>query len=110
MRGIFPPSCQAHPDRRRLFLPLWYSFSDISLLFIKGAFVEIFLGRFSWEILVFACLTIGLAPFHPPHLWEKLNMLARGKLRRLIDWFDLFLHGAPWVLLTLKGIYALRNG
>lgn len=69
--------------------------------------MENFLDRFSWEILVFACLTIGLAPFHPPHLWEKLVMLSRGRLRRPIDWFDLLLHGAPWVLLILKAGYAV---
>lgn len=72
--------------------------------------MESFLGRFSWEILVLACLTIGLAPFHPPHIWEKLVMLSRGRLRRPIDWFDLFLHGTPWMLLLLKGMYALRPG
>jgi len=52
---------------------------------------------------------LGLAPFTPPHLWEKLQMLSRGELRRGIDIFDLILHGTPWVLLLLKGIYALKR-
>ena len=29
-------------------------------------------------------------------------MLIAGELIRPIDWFDLFAHGAPWVLLLLK--------
>ena len=46
---------------------------------------------------------LALAPFVPePHLWEKLKMLADGNLRRPIDIFDLFLHGAPLALLILK--------
>lgn len=47
-------------------------------------------------------LTIGLAPFTPPHVWEKLNMLFSGTLTRPIDIFDLVLHGTPWVLLLAK--------
>lgn len=53
-------------------------------------------------LLLVVCLTLGLAPFAPPHLWEKLSMLFRGELVRPIDWFDLLFHGAPWVLLGLK--------
>lgn len=54
-----------------------------------------------WMIIVF-CLTLGLAPFSPPHVLEKLNMLFKGDLVKLIDWFDLFFHGFPWLLLVLK--------
>jgi len=54
-------------------------------------------------LLILAALTLGLAPFVPePHIWEKLKMLVAGTLVRPIDIFDLFLHGAPWVLLWLK--------
>ena len=47
-------------------------------------------------------LTLGLAPFVPePHVWEKLKwVLAGAGGMRLIDWFDLLLHGSPWVLLA----------
>lgn len=62
------------------------------------------LDKLPWSVVVVACLTLGLAPFAPPHLWEKLQMLARGQLVRPIDWFDLFLHGAPWALLMAKVI------
>jgi hypothetical protein len=52
---------------------------------------------------VVAALTLGLAPFFPkPHVLEKLQMLFSGNLRRPIDWFDLFLHGLPWLLLVAK--------
>lgn len=53
-------------------------------------------------MVILLCLTIGLAPYNPPHVWEKLQMLTRGELVRPIDWFDLFMHGTPWILLILK--------
>ena len=53
-------------------------------------------------LIIMVCLTLGLAPFAPPHVWEKLTMLARGELVRPIDRFDLLFHGTPWVLLLLK--------
>lgn len=66
-----------------------------------------FLSKLPWGLLILACLTLGLAPFAPPHIWEKLQMLVKGRLVRPIDWFDLVLHGTPWVLLILKAIAAL---
>lgn len=62
-----------------------------------------------WSLAILLSLTLGLAPFTPPHLFEKLALLARGELSRAIDWFDLFLHGAPWVLLLAKGLVALAR-
>ena len=54
-------------------------------------------------------LFLGLAPFFPePHLVEKIRMLFAGELSRLIDIFDLFLHGTPWVLLVMKITAMLR--
>lgn len=48
-------------------------------------------------------LTLGLAPFTPePHVLEKLRMLAAGELTRPLDWFDLALHGLPWLVLLAK--------
>ncbi len=62
-----------------------------------------FLDNLPLGLLVIAALTLGLAPFVPePHVWQKLRMLANGDLHRPIDIFDLFLHGAPWVLLSMK--------
>ncbi|AWV88555.1 RND transporter [Bradymonas sediminis] len=56
----------------------------------------------SWTYVILACLTLGLAPFIPPHIFEKLGMLFDGQLARPIDIFDLFFHGAPWLLLLWK--------
>jgi len=67
------------------------------------------LAKMPWGILILACLTLGLAPFAPPHIWEKLQMLVKGELIRPIDWFDLVLHGTPWVLLVLKAIVSLTT-
>lgn len=60
-----------------------------------------------WNVLIIACLTLGLAPFAPPHVWEKLQMLLKGQLVRPLDWFDFVLHGTPWVLLMLKAVASL---
>ncbi len=63
-----------------------------------------------WALVLLLCATLGLAPFAPePHVWEKLKMLAAGELSRGIDWFDLALHGAPWLVLALKAARAARG-
>lgn len=61
-----------------------------------------------WALFVFLCLTLGLAPYNPPHLWEKLVMLFKGTLKRPMDWFDLLLHATPWVLLIFKWLITVR--
>ena len=48
------------------------------------AFAEI-LDKLPWSILIFLCLTLGLAPFFPPHLFEKIRMLLEGQPVRPID-------------------------
>ena len=69
------------------------------------------LDRLPWGLVIIACLTLGLAPFAPPHLFEKVAMLARGELKRPIDWFDMFMHGTPWLILMAKAAYwAARRG
>jgi hypothetical protein len=60
-----------------------------------------------WIYVVLACLTLGLAPFAPPHIVEKIGMLASGELTRPMDIFDLFFHAAPWLLLLAKAAAAL---
>jgi len=53
--------------------------------------------------LVFACATLGLAPFTPmPHLLEKMGMIVAGSPLKPIDYFDMAFHGLPWILLALK--------
>jgi hypothetical protein len=68
-----------------------------------------FLSQLPWGVVVIMCLTLGLAPFYPPHVWEKLQMLVRGELVRPIDWFDLVLHGTPWAALILKVVVSIKE-
>jgi len=50
---------------------------------------------------IFACLTLGLAPFFPePHIVGKVRwVLGGGHGMGGMDVFDLLLHGFPWALL-----------
>ena len=67
------------------------------------------LDQIPFPITILAALTLGLAPFTPePHIVEKLRMMFQGALVRPVDWFDLALHGAPFVLLALKLIRLAR--
>jgi len=54
-----------------------------------------------WRIIILLCLTLGLAPFFPePHIWGKLKWIAGGaEGMTATDWFDVLLHGAPFLLL-----------
>jgi len=65
------------------------------------------------KILIFliASLTLGLAPFTPePHIVGKLKWLLGGvEGMQAMDWFDLILHGMPWVLLLGSLIIAIKN-
>jgi hypothetical protein len=68
------------------------------------------LRNLGWPTAILLALTLGLAPFAPkPHFIEKIQMLFSGTLRRPIDIFDLFMHGAPWALLALKAFASLRD-
>lgn len=61
---------------------------------------------------VLLCLTLGLAPYTPePHLVGKLKWVAGGGAgMELLDWFDLFLHGSPFVLLVLVAAHHVVFG
>jgi hypothetical protein len=72
--------------------------------------MESLFARIPWSAVIFLCLTLGLAPYWPPHLFEKLFMLVKGRLVRPIDWFDLLLHSAPWLLLLLKAFFGEYSG
>ncbi len=54
-----------------------------------------------WRFVLVACLTLGLAPFSPePHLFGKIRWVIGGAVgMQPMDWFDLFFHGLPWLLL-----------
>lgn len=61
------------------------------------------LDRIPLQMIALPAALLALAPFVPePHLWQKLKMLAAGALVKPIDIFDLFLHGAPLLLLAIK--------
>ncbi len=60
--------------------------------------------QLNWGIVVVLCATLGLAPFTPPHIVEKISMLVNGDLIKPMDWFDLLFHGFPWIILFLKFI------
>lgn len=54
-----------------------------------------------WKLVILGCLTLGLAPFFPePHLLGKLKWISGGAVgMEAMDWFDVVLHGFPFVLL-----------
>ena len=68
-----------------------------------------FIESIPLPFLIVLSLFLGLAPFFPePHIVEKIRLLMSGELSKMIDIFDLFLHGTPWLLLLLKLTTMLR--
>lgn len=68
------------------------------------------LDHLPWSGLIIAALLLGTAPFGAqPHLFEKVGMLMSGTLSKPIDIFDLLMHGAPVILMVVKGIYELQK-
>ena len=66
--------------------------------------------KLPWSMIILFCLTLGLAPFFPiPHVWEKLKMFSSGTLVRPIDWFDLIMHTAQWILLLIKIVLTMKE-
>ena len=53
------------------------------------------------QLALVASLTIGLTPFFPePHIVGKIRWVMGGaKGMEMMDWFDLLMHGAPWIIL-----------
>jgi len=54
-----------------------------------------------WKLITVICLTLGLAPFLPePHIIGKLKWVFGGANgMQFMDWFDVVLHGFPFILL-----------
>ena len=42
-------------------------------------------------------------------MWEKLKMFSSGTLVRPIDWFDLIMPAAPWILLLIKIVLTMKG-
>ena len=55
----------------------------------------------NWKLVILLCLTLGLAPFFPePHIVGKLKWILGGASgMQAMDWFDVLLHGFPFILL-----------
>ncbi|MDX1758849.1 hypothetical protein GQ41_0393 [Arenibacter algicola] len=55
----------------------------------------------NWKIVLLLCLTLGLAPYFPePHILGKVKWILGGATgMKPMDWFDVLLHGFPFVLL-----------
>lgn len=53
------------------------------------------------RLILLLCFTLGLAPYFPePHLFGKIRWVAGGANgMKALDWFDLLLHGFPFLLL-----------
>ena len=62
----------------------------------------------NWKLFLIASLTLGLAPFNPPHILGKIQWILGGNAfsaengMKSQDWFDVLLHGLPWVLLLIS--------
>ncbi len=65
----------------------------------------------SWKTWGILCLTLGLAPFFPePHIWGKLKWIVGGaEGMALMDWFDVLLHGTPWIGLVYSLLARVRK-
>ena len=61
-----------------------------------------YLDRMPYTMLILVAVYMLLAPFTPPHVVEKLQMLKAGTLTKPIDIFDLLFHLAPSVVLLIK--------
>lgn len=64
-----------------------------------------------WRIIILLCLTLGLAPFFPePHIVGKVKWLSGGANGMTAkDYFDVLLHGFPFVLLIRLLITKFRK-
>lgn len=67
------------------------------------------LGNYKFAAL--ASLSLGLAPFSPePHIWGKIKWIAGGaRGMKGMDYFDVVLHGLPWLWLVIALLLTLRS-
>ncbi len=63
-------------------------------------------------LALIASLTLGLAPFTPePHLFGKIKwIMGGGEGMGLMDYWDLVMHGAPWLLFIFFAAKLLIGG
>jgi hypothetical protein len=59
---------------------------------------------------IITVLTVGLMPYTPPHIVGKVEWVLGGaKGMQPMDYFDLVLHGAPWVYLIIMLIVVITS-
>ncbi len=65
----------------------------------------------NWKLVILLCLTLGLAPFFPePHIVGKVKWIFGGANgMQAMDWFDVLLHGFPFILLIRIAILKLTS-
>jgi len=78
-------------------------------MILSGNLLKKLFSKLDFKTLLLVCLTLGLAPFNPPHFYEKTVMLFSGNLVKVIDIFDFFFHGTPWFLLTIKSVIIIKE-
>lgn len=63
------------------------------------------------RLIIILVLTLGLAPYSPePHLFGKIRWIKGGaEGMQPMDWFDLVLHGFPFVLLLVYLVLIVRK-
>ena len=63
------------------------------------------------RLIIILVLTLGLAPYSPePHLFGKIRWVKDGAVgMQPMDWFDLVLHGFPFVLLLVYLVLNVRK-
>ncbi len=63
------------------------------------------------RLIIILVLTLGLAPYSPePHLFGKIRWVKGGAVgMQPMDWFDLVLHGFPFVLLLVYLVLTVRK-
>lgn len=68
-------------------------------------------GKGNLKLAILLVLTLGLAPYTPePHIWGKIKWVMGGANgMQIMDYFDLVLHGTPWVYLIFELIKYFRK-
>ncbi len=71
--------------------------------------------RKNWKLFLIASLTLGLAPFNPPHVVGKIRWVLGGNAfsgedaMKLQDYIDILIHGFPWILLIISSLLILKD-
>jgi hypothetical protein len=54
-----------------------------------------------WPLIIIGAVFMAM-PFGAPHLLAKIQMLRDGVPLAAVDWFDVFVHGAPATIAALR--------